>query len=155
MSLSAREQQALDSIKDGLAGSDPQLAALLSAFNRLASDEDMPDREKIQADSRRALRRLRRGPRGSSLRSVCKRLAFQHPALLLWLATTAVLIAVALIAVALTLNGGGDHGTCTEEAVVLVCAGPTTGHSPGSPSHNTTTSQAPKQPAAGIPQAGP
>jgi Protein of unknown function (DUF3040) len=32
MSLSAWEQRALDSIKDGLAGSDPQLAALLTAF---------------------------------------------------------------------------------------------------------------------------
>jgi hypothetical protein len=30
MSLSAWEEQALDSIKDGLAGSDPQLAALLT-----------------------------------------------------------------------------------------------------------------------------
>jgi hypothetical protein len=36
MSLSAWEQQALDSIKDGLAGSDPDLAALASAFNCLA-----------------------------------------------------------------------------------------------------------------------
>lgn len=155
MTLSAREQQALDSIKGRLAGSDPELAELLCAFNRLASDEDMPDREKIQAGSRRALRRLRRGPWGSSLRSVCKRLAFQRPALLLCLVTTAVLMAVVLVAVTLALTAGGDHGTCTEETVVLVCAGPTTGHSPSSPSHNTTTSQAPKQPAAGIPQAGP
>ena len=46
MSLSAREQQALDSIKSGLAGSDPELAALLSAFTRLASGEEMPDRER-------------------------------------------------------------------------------------------------------------
>ena len=46
MSLSAWEQQALESIRNGLAGSDPELAALLSAFSRLASDEEMPDRER-------------------------------------------------------------------------------------------------------------
>jgi len=60
MSLSAWEQQALDSIKNGLAGSDPELAAMISTFNRLAADAEMPDREKIQAGSRRALRRLQR-----------------------------------------------------------------------------------------------
>jgi DUF3040 family protein len=32
MSLSAWEQRVLDSIKDGLAGSDPQLAVLLTTF---------------------------------------------------------------------------------------------------------------------------
>ena len=42
MSLSAWEQQALDSIKDGLAGTDPKLAALLATFDRLASGEEMP-----------------------------------------------------------------------------------------------------------------
>ena len=55
MSLSAWEQQALDSIKDGLASSDPTLAARLAIFTRLASDEEMPAREKIQVGSRRAM----------------------------------------------------------------------------------------------------
>ena len=32
MSLSAREQQALDSIEDEMAGSDPKLASLLATF---------------------------------------------------------------------------------------------------------------------------
>jgi hypothetical protein len=36
MSLSAWEQHALDSMHDGLAGSDPELSALLATFNRLA-----------------------------------------------------------------------------------------------------------------------
>jgi len=47
MSLSAREQQALDSIGDELAGADPKLASLLATFARLASGEEMPVREKI------------------------------------------------------------------------------------------------------------
>ena len=61
MSLSAWEQQALDSIKNGLASSDPTLVARLSMFARLASDEEMPPREKIQVGSRRAA--LRPPPR--------------------------------------------------------------------------------------------
>jgi hydrogenase-4 component B len=68
MSLSESEQRALDSIKDRLAGSDPELAALLSAFNRQASDEEMPDREKIQTGLPRVLRRLRRARWRSSMR---------------------------------------------------------------------------------------
>jgi len=101
MSLSAWEQQALDSIKDGLAGSDPELAALLSAFTGLASGEDMPDRERVRAGSRPALRRLRRARWRSSVHRMCQRLGIQRAALLLWLLTTA-----ALIAVALALNAG-------------------------------------------------
>ena len=57
MSLSPKEQQALASIEDGLAGSDPKLASLLATFARLASGEEMPVREKIQAIRHRATRR--------------------------------------------------------------------------------------------------
>jgi hypothetical protein len=147
MSLSAREQHALDSIKDGLAGSDPELAALLSAFNRLASDEEMPDGEKIHAGSRLALGRLRRTRWRSGLRGVCQRLGFARAVLLL-------MATVALIVIALALTVGGHHGTCAE-TVTMVCARPAPGHSPGSPSHSTSTGQDPQQRVAGIPQAGP
>ena len=41
MSLSTWEQQALDSIKDDLAGGDPALLARLTIFTRLASGEAM------------------------------------------------------------------------------------------------------------------
>src|SRR5262249_495098 len=54
MSISPKEQQALASIEDGLAGSDPKLASLLATFTRLASDEEMPVREKIRATRHRA-----------------------------------------------------------------------------------------------------
>ena len=60
MSLSAWEQDALDSIKNGLADSDPALAARLAMFTRLASAEDMPVREKIQAVKLGVARRRRR-----------------------------------------------------------------------------------------------
>jgi hypothetical protein len=149
MSLSAREQQALDSIKDGLAGSDPELAALLSAFTRLASGEEMPDREKIRASSRQALWRLRRARWRSSVARMSRRLGIQRIALLLWLLTTAALIAFALV-----LNASGDHGTCAE-TVAMVCVDPTPGHSSGSPSQSGTTDQAPQQRAVRTRQASP
>jgi len=148
MSLSAWEQQALDSIKDGLAGSDPELAALLSAFTQLASGGDMPDGEKARAGSRRALRRLRRARWRATGRRACQRLGIQR-AVLLWLLTTA-----AAIAVALALSTGGNHGTCTETAA-MICTGPAPGHNAGSPSHNATTGQAPQQPAVRTQQANP
>jgi len=144
MSLSAWEQQALESIQNGLAGSDPELAALLSTFNRLASDEKMPDREAARAASRRAFRRLRRAPWRSRLREVFNRLGFERAALLLWLLTTA-----ALIAAALALTAGGNRSTCTATAA-RTCIGPTPRHSLGSSPGNTTTSRASRQPVSGI-----
>lgn len=88
MSISAREQQALNSIKDGLAGSDPELATLLATFAEQASGEEMPARENI-----------RMTPRWRILRYV----------LVLWL-----LITVWLIAVALALSPGSGHVLCAE-----------------------------------------
>ena len=110
MSLSAWEQQALDSIKNGLASSDPTLVARLSMFARLASDEEMPAREKIQVGSRRAA--LRPPP------PVRRRLGLQGAALLLWLVTT-----IALIAVALVYSRDGSHDTCTGTLVSFCASG--------------------------------
>jgi Protein of unknown function (DUF3040) len=138
MSLSAWEQQALDSIKDGLAGSDPELAALLSAFSQLASGEEMPDGEKVRTGSRRALRRLRRARWRASARRAWHRLGIQRAVVLVWLLATA-----AMIAAAVAISAGGDHGTCAETAA-MICVGPASGHSPGSYSHNPTTGQAPQ-----------
>lgn len=140
MSLSAWEQQILDSIADGLTVSDPELAALLSAFTRLASGEDMPDREKVLAGSRRAVWRLRRARWRSRSRRAARRLVWERT-FLLWLLTTAVLIAAAVTAGALSLGANGDGGTCTA-TVALVCVGPAPGHSPDSHS-DPAASQAP------------
>ena len=49
MSLNQLETQALSSIADGLAGSDPRLASMLTIFSRLAAGEEMPAREKTRA----------------------------------------------------------------------------------------------------------
>jgi hypothetical protein len=138
MSLSAWEQQALDSIKKELAGSDAGLAALLSAFTRLASDEEMPEREQIRG-SRRALRPFHRARWRSSLRRVFRRLGNQRAAVLLWLLASA-----ALLAAALALNVGSGRGTCAEPAVIN-CVGPTPRHGSGADSRGTATDQAPQQ----------
>ena len=54
MSLNQLKTQALGSIADGLAGSDPRLASMLTIFSRLAAGEEMPVRAKT---------RVRRGRR--------------------------------------------------------------------------------------------
>ena len=115
MSLSAWEQQALHSIKEGLAGSDPMLVARLTIFTRLASGEKMPAREKIRVGSRRAVQHSRPEPRHT--RRAYQRLGLQQAVLLLWLVTT-----VALIAVALAYNRSGSHGTCAG-SLATFCTG--------------------------------
>jgi Protein of unknown function (DUF3040) len=133
MSLSAREQQALDSITDRLAGSDPKLAALLTGFTRLASGEEMPPRERIRAGNevRRTAGRMSR------------RLGFQWAALLLSLLT-----AVTVIAVTFALNHGRSPGTCTT-FLYAACADSAPAHSSRPASHETVTNQAAHQGAAG------
>ena len=106
MSLSAWERQALGSIRDQLADSDPQLTALLTSFTELASGESMPAREKVGPSSRRTLersyRRRRRQGRVRELRIY--QCLMSRWALLLWLLVTALLISVA---VALSRAGSG------------------------------------------------
>jgi Protein of unknown function (DUF3040) len=110
MSLSAWEQQTLDSIKDGLTGSDPQLAALLTTFTRLASGEAMPAQEEIPVGSPRP--RPRPGRRRAGTRRRARPAAgyvrLQWFILIGFLVTTAVLITVALV-----VGRGGGQGTCT------------------------------------------
>src|SRR3984957_17832053 len=105
MSLSTREQQALDSIKDDLAGCDPALVARLTIFTRLASGEEMPARERVHVGVRRVVRRSRPEPRLS--RRPYQRLGLQRAVILLWLVIT-----VALIGVGLASSHGGSQGTC-------------------------------------------
>jgi hypothetical protein len=120
--MSERERQALGSIEDGLAGSDPALASMLRIFSRLTSCEAMPAREKIQVRRRAAYspRRARRRPHhGTSLRrahQLYPRLGWQQAMLLVWAVVSAGLIAIALV-----LNAGG-HRACTP-LIGTVCSG--------------------------------
>jgi len=124
MSLNEPQRQALGSIEDGLAGSDPRLASMLNIFSRLAAGEEMPVREKIRvqrgrtATHRRRLARWhpRRGTALPQARRRYPRLGWQQAMLLL-----CVVISAGLIAVALVLSTGG-HEACTQ-LMGTVCSG--------------------------------
>jgi hypothetical protein len=105
MSLSPWEQDALDSIKNGLADSDPGLVARLAMFTRLASGEAMPVRDTLQAVSQRVVRR----GAGRS-RRMYQRLNLGRAMLLVWLVTTLALIATALA------TSRASAGTCPGSA---------------------------------------
>ena len=109
MSLSAWEQQSLDTIKDGLTGSDPELAALLITFTRLTAGEDMPVRATLRARSRRAIQRSRRrAHRGrDQVGRAYLRLSSRY-AVLAWLLVTLVMIGVAV-----ALSRGDGQPACS------------------------------------------
>jgi hypothetical protein len=112
MSLNQLEAQALGSIADGLAGSDPRLASMLTIFSRLAAGEEMPAREQTRARrGRRAARRARRYPRRHTARPHPRR---PHPRLGQQQATLVLgtVISAALLTAALVLTASG-HKTCT------------------------------------------
>jgi hypothetical protein len=126
MTKSDRERQALGSIADGLADSDPTLASMLDIFSRLASGEEMPGREKIRPLRQRAAHRrsarwhLRQGVVLPQAHRLYLRLGWQQAMLLLW-----AVVSAGLIAAALALNAGG-HRTCTQP-VGIVCSGQAAG----------------------------
>jgi hypothetical protein len=106
MSLSAQEQQALDSIGHKLSASDPELASLLTTFTRLTAGEDMPSREKAQARPGWAGRRLGRHRR-RRLRGMVHPPAGRPRRLLAWQGAgllLGILFAVAVVAGAMAIT---------------------------------------------------
>ncbi|HEY5019320.1 MAG TPA: DUF3040 domain-containing protein [Streptosporangiaceae bacterium] len=106
MSLNGHDRQALAKIEETLADTDPQFAARLSAFARLADGGAMPERERIRRDRQRgtgsALCGLRPGQPGA------RRLMY-------WIAVAmAVAITLAVISAALASGHGGTKGACAE-----------------------------------------
>lgn len=125
MSLSASEQQALDSIEATLTSSDPKLASLLAIFARLASGEEMPVRERIRIHRRlqvtRGWQRKQRCSRpdkaGWHLRSGFRSLGWRRAAALMM----CVLAFAGLIAVSV-INSHANHGKCAHVRMVA-CVG--------------------------------
>jgi hypothetical protein len=131
MSLSAREQHALDSIETALTGSDPDLAVLLATFGRLTSGEEMPTGELlgtrwwhrrtrrlrvrawVPACGRAAIRTVGRGWGG--VRRLWRRLGWPRTGLLLW-----IVVSVGLMMLAPVINRGSQR-TCPS-AWVVACA---------------------------------
>lgn len=129
MTLSPWEERALASISGQLAETDPELAALLDTFGRLAEGEQMPPRAAVRGRPQRRAGRPRhasRHSRDSIARRSLRRLKAGHIALLLW-----VVISLVLIAVAVALSREGSRASCTD-ALPLYCAStvPSHGSSP-------------------------
>ena len=114
MSLSASEQQALDSIEATLTSSDPKLASLLAIFTRLASGEEMPVRERVRIHRRLQVTRgwqrkqqcSRPDKAGWHMRSGFRSLGWRRAALMMCLLAFAGLIAVSVI------NSHANHEKC-------------------------------------------
>jgi len=114
MSFTELDRQALGSIADGLAGSDPRLASMLTIFSRLAAGEEMPAREETRGRRgrpavlrpRRARRHPRRGIAFPQPRRRHARPGWQQAMLLL-----GAVISAALLTAALALTAS-RHNTC-------------------------------------------
>jgi hypothetical protein len=125
MSLNQLQTQALGSIADGLAGSDPRLASMLTIFSRLAAGEEMPAREKRRVRRwrpaahrpRRARRHPRRGTALPQPRRLHPRLGLQPAMLVL-----GAVVSAALLTTGLTLNASG-HKTCAR-SLGTACTSP-------------------------------
>jgi hypothetical protein len=120
MSLSARDQQALSSIEDEFAESDPRLAHLFDEFSRQRAGEKMPSPERGPAGWRRVvsgpsrwLRRLRRSRHA-------------RPS---WLPTLLVVsfLLIGTVVVALVVSHVDIHGACATATPIQAQCGP---HSP-------------------------
>jgi hypothetical protein len=118
MSLTTREQQALDAIENRLAGSDPNLAALLATFARLTSGEGMPAREQVCQEIRCTRQVFRR-----AWRRLAAYAGLNRALALLW-----VLVAIGLIAVAAALSGFGGGAACVKPWAAA-CTAPVPAHS--------------------------
>jgi hypothetical protein len=107
VSLSAHDRRALNLIGESLAGSDPRLAAMMSAFSRLADGEAMPGRERIQAGRQRMAGQAFRATLAALPGRCWHRMAAQRWVTLTWLAISLVLITLALVA-----SHTGSSATC-------------------------------------------
>ena len=124
MSLSASEQQALDSIGATLTSSEPKLASMLAIFARLASGEEMPVRERVRIHRRLQVTRgwqrkqqcSRPDKAGWHMRSGFRSLGWRRAALMMCLLAFAGLIAVSVI------NSHANHEKCVHIRIAA-CVG--------------------------------
>lgn len=97
MSLGAHDRRALDLIQEDLAASDPALAAMLSAFSRLADGEEMPGRERIQEHGQHGTGRSFRATLAARPGRCWRHMGTQRWVILTWLAVTLLLVTLALV----------------------------------------------------------
>jgi hypothetical protein len=126
MSLADRDRNALGAISAELAAADPDLAAFMALFSRLAADDAMPAIEQIRgragrrrsqarrsqarrSQARRSQARRRKQPlsRGVMARPGRARRAAAWPLMIVWL-----VMAVSLIATGTALSTRAGPGSC-------------------------------------------
>ncbi len=153
VSRSAHDKKALGLIGQDLAGSDPHLGAMLSAFNRLTEGEVMPGHERIQASGQHMAGRpfdaaLAAGP-GSRRRMTVQRLI-----VLISLAPLIALITLALVTghAGTVTNRTGTKAPCAI-GIVHVCGNHPPVHRQSQPSglRRARTPSAPGGPGGGGP----
>jgi hypothetical protein len=132
MSLSARDQQALDGIADGLTASAPKLAAMLTTFTRLTSGEEMPANEAVTVGR----------PNTCGVRGL-RRLEFQRAMPVLWM-----LIAIAALAIALAVSRSSSGDGCSTSWSVACGGSPASARS-SRPASQTAADQVLRQTAIG------
>lgn len=132
MSLSAREQQALQSIEYRLADADPGLASMLATFTRLTAGEALPTRENTgTAPGSRPHRGV------LALRVHLRR---QYAWALLWLGTV-----VALIALALVLSHDNGRAACAP--LTMACVRQAPGSATGTAAYRAAPAHLRERPA--------
>jgi hypothetical protein len=125
MSLTEPETQALGSIADGLAGSDPRLASMLTIFSQLAAAEEMPARQKTRVRRGRPAahrpRRARRYPRrGTASPQPGRR--YPRPGWQQAMLVLGAIICAALLTAALALTASGPKNCA--RPMGTACASP-------------------------------
>ena len=108
MSISEREQQALGSIEEDLAGSVPELAAKLAVFTRLTAGEAMPPRERVWRSARMSSASPATVSAGRGSRWAWPWLRRRS----VW-RLVALVVTLALLALAFVSSHGASHGICT------------------------------------------
>ena len=106
MSISQREQTALDAMENSLARSSPKLASMLTIFSRLTEGEELPVRERAGP----AVAGLGKGAAAAGRIGTGRIRRHLSRAVWLWLSLVA---AVALLALALTVGHGTGKVPCT------------------------------------------
>ena len=107
MSISEREQQALVSIEEDLAGSVPELAAKLAVFTRLAAGEAMPPRERVW----RPVRTSPASPATASASRGSARAWLRLRRRTVW-RLMALVVVLAILVLAFVSSHGASHGIC-------------------------------------------
>jgi hypothetical protein len=126
LSMNAHDRRELALIEEALAGGDPQFAARLAAFARLADDGAIPERERMRERRRRGTGRAIRAP-GPGRPGTRRPLYWISVAM--WVSITLALIATGVI---LSRQGGTRACAAGQAAVCVRRSAPSVPASPAS-----------------------